>query len=134
MERDLRRFLVQPRAQNRVICEIRTSCLGVYPVGFENLLGQRTYNFSAVGPQFVCPHGEFFFPLCISEPVLFELWPIVSYPPCTTAKNLASSLQDPPVSTNGQLLRVLKSSFLRTNQTHLPQPPLVGPVLQPPPS
>lgn len=127
-------FLVQSRNQNKVICEIRTSCLGLYPVGFENLLGQRPYNLSAVGPWFACPHGENLFPLCTSEPVLFELWPIVSYPLCTTAKNLASSLESLPVSTNGLLLSVLKPSFLQAGKTLLPQPPLAGPVLQPPPS
>lgn len=135
MERGLRRFLVQPRAQNRVICEIRTSCLGLHPVGFENLQGQRLYNLSAVGAWFVCPDGDNCFPLCTSEPVLFELWPIVSYPPCTTPKNLASSLQSLPGSTNGLLLlSVLKPSFLQAKQTQLPQPPLAGAVLQPPPS
>lgn len=125
---------MQPHAQNRVICEIRTSCLGLYPAGFENLLGQKPYNFAEVGPWFVCPHGENFASLYASEPVLFELWPIVSYPPCTTAKNLASPLQSLPVSTNGLLLSILKPSSLQAKQTQLPQPPCAGPVLQPPPS
>lgn len=72
---------MQPLAQNRVICEIRTSCLGLYPAGFENLQGQRPYNFSVVSPWFVCPKGEIFSSLYTSEPLLFELWPFVSYSP-----------------------------------------------------
>lgn len=72
---------MQPLAQNRVICEIRTSCLGLYPAGFENLQGQRRFNFSVVSPWFVCPKAEFFFSLYTSEPLLFELWPFVSYSP-----------------------------------------------------
>lgn len=64
----------------------------------------------------------------------FELWPIVSHPPHATAKNLSSSLQSLHMSSSGLLLSVLKASFLPAKQTQLPQPPLAGPVLQPPPS
>lgn len=122
---------MQPCAQDRVICEFRISCLGLYPGGFENLQGQRLYSSSAVGTWFVCPHGENVFPLCTSEPVLFELWPIVSFPPCTIAKNPASSLQFLLVSTNGLHLNVLNPSFVQA-KTQLPHPPFAGPVLQPP--
>lgn len=70
-------------------------------------------------------------PLNLSCLNYFPFSPILL--PRTTVENLAVSPQYPPVSMSGLLLGVPKPSFLQAEQTQLPQPPLAGPVLQPPP-
>lgn len=70
-------------------------------------------------------------PLNLSCLNYFPFSPILL--PRTTVENLAVSPQYPPVSMSGLLLGVPKPSFLQAEQAQLPQPPLAGPVLQPPP-
>lgn len=130
--KDLRTSQVQPPVHSSTSCGVRAGCLGLYPV--RSLKSPRLEMIpSGISvPQQDCPCWEKNFPYIQSEPLLFQLTHIISYPPAMhLSEEPGCLLSNLPIGT-GKLLwgppEAISSPGLKVL---LPQHLLIGQVFHP---